>query len=120
MNLETLYDIWKTSGDMDVGGSSKLRRYKFTHDHFDLNAFTKMRVFLAVQMASQTMRRMLMDYCNDRPRELPKFEPLLELLNAVDRLVDIMNGINKSKRKIRNFEYKITFITIFIVSIAIR
>ena len=59
MDLETLYDIWKASGDMDVRGRSKLRRYTFTHDHFDLNAFTKMRVFLAVQMAFQTMRQMI-------------------------------------------------------------
>ena len=104
MDLETLYVIWKTSGDMDVDGGSKLRRYKFTHDHFDLNAFTKMRVFLAVQFASQTMIRMIRDYCDGRPGELPKFEPLLELLNAVDRLVDIMNGINKSKGEFRNVE----------------
>ena len=89
---------------MDVDGGSKLRRYKFTHDHFDLNAFTKMRVFLAVQFASQTMMRMIKDYCIGRPGELPKFEPMLELLNAVDRLVDIMNGINESKGKLRNVE----------------
>ena len=50
------------------------------------------------------MRHMIKNYCENYPRELPKFKPLLKLLNAVNRFVDIMNGINKSKGKYRVVE----------------
>ena len=59
MNLNQLYEMWKASGDADVVGGASVRLYKFTHDHFKLNAYLKMRVFLAVQIPSQTMITMI-------------------------------------------------------------
>ena len=43
-------EILIESGDADVTGGAGLRQYKFTLDHFKLDAHLKMRVFLAVQI----------------------------------------------------------------------
>ena len=53
-----------------------------------------MRVFLAVQIPSQTMIRMFKDYCNDEDGGHPEdYEPMIEIFVKVDRLVDIINVI---------------------------
>ena len=106
MSLLQIYNIWKASGDADVKGGAGLRLYKFTHDHFNLNAFSKMRVFLAVQFTSQTAIKMIKDHCEHDPVDtIKEFEPMIELLNLVDRLIDIMNGIDFSKGKKRNVSF---------------
>ena len=105
MSLQTLYRIWKSSGDADVRSGAGIRKYKFTHDHFDLNSFLKMRVFLAMNVFSQTMKRMITDHCIRDPKDqLEDFKPMIDLIDAVDRLVDIVNGINISKGKFRNVQ----------------
>ena len=42
MELQTLYEIWLASGYADVTGGASLRKYKFTHDYFKLDAYLKM------------------------------------------------------------------------------
>ena len=58
-----------------------------------------MRVFLALQIPSQTTIGMIKDYCN--PAQYPAestvpdikdYEPMIEYSEAVGRLVDIMDG----------------------------
>ena len=52
-----------------------------------------MRVFLAVQIPSQTMISMLFDYYNiqyDDSHEV--FAPMIFILGLVDRLIDIVNA----------------------------
>lgn len=102
MNLNIAYEIWKASGDYSLSQSS-LRKYKFTHDHFLLDAYLKMRVFLAVQFTSGTMVKMITDHCNDASNfaKVEDYQPMIELLKAVDRLIDIMNG---KRSKARNAE----------------
>ena len=73
MNLEMCYEAWVASSDADVLGGSKIRQYKFTHDHFKLNPYLKMRVFLAIQFTSMTMIKMLKNHCN-MPENLANLE----------------------------------------------
>ena len=49
MSLEKIYNVWKASGDADTSVGA-VRRYNKTHDHFNLNAYLKMRVFIALQI----------------------------------------------------------------------
>lgn len=106
MSLEMVADIWYASGDADVVGGAVCRRYKFTHDHWNLagKPALAMRVFLAFQFTSQTCIRMINEVCADPENEfdLEDYKPMIKLLDAVDRLIDIMNGIPFSNGKDRN------------------
>lgn len=98
MNLSMIYDVWRASGDSDVFAGSFVRKYNKTHDHFNLNAYLKMRVFLAVQIPSQNTITMLKaESGNDE-----QYAPMIELFEAVDRLVDIMNGTGYKNGKNKN------------------
>ena len=95
-----IYNILKASGDTDIKGGAVLQMCTFTHDHFNLNAFSKIRVFLAVQITSQTTIRMIKDYCENDPIDnIADFAPMIELFDRVDRLIGIMNGCDFSKGK---------------------
>ena len=73
--------------------------YKFTHDHFQLNSYLKMRVFLALQTTSQTTVKMIRDYCDDDSNStaIKDYQPMIDLFLKVDRLVDIMNSSTKKE-----------------------
>ena len=98
MTLTMLKDIWIASGDSDATTAS-LRKYKFTWDHFLLNSYNKMRVFLALQALSQTMINMVKDYCLPIEQggmgagDIDDYESFITIISAVNRLVDIMNGV---------------------------
>ncbi|KAL7524454.1 hypothetical protein ACHAXR_000576, partial [Thalassiosira sp. AJA248-18] len=79
-SLSRLHDIFKKMGDTNVRGRCGVRRYKFGKEHFVLNSYNKMRVFLAVQIPSQTMIKMIRDFCNEQEDE------------DIDELVDIINA----------------------------
>lgn len=53
--LNNLYEVWVASGDGDVSNGCFVRKYKFGAEHFQLNSYNKMSVFLAVQIMSLTM-----------------------------------------------------------------
>lgn len=96
-NLALLYMIWQQIGDGNVSGINNVRNYKFGEEHFNLNSYNKMRVFLAVQIPSQTMIRMVNDACKSPEdggcgMDINKYEPMLEIFDRVDRLVDIVNA----------------------------
>jgi hypothetical protein len=59
MKLAMIHDIWK---EMETKGPA-LRKYHFAADHFELDSYKKMRVFLAVQVLSQTTINMITEYC---------------------------------------------------------
>lgn len=94
MSLELIYRIWLASADADVMGGATVRKLKFTHDHFNLNSYLKMRVFLALQIPSQNTIKMIRDHCANPSNlaNIEDFQPMIDLFNKVDRLVDIMNG----------------------------
>ena len=50
MNLQMLNEVWQANGDADIS-VGLIRRYKFTHNHFNLNSYLKIRVFLAFQIS---------------------------------------------------------------------
>ena len=96
--LEIVFDIWQASGDSDVSHRANVRKYRFTHDHFQLTTYLKMRVFLAIQIMSQMCIRMIRDVCEtDNDYRLDDYKPMIELFDKVDRLVDIMNGASEPR-----------------------
>ena len=53
-----------SSGDTDVL-SSALYKYIFALEHFQLNAYTQMRVYLAIQFTYQSMIACIREYCQN-------------------------------------------------------
>lgn len=88
MRLAALKHIWEATESPDT----QLRKTRFTYDYFELDSYKKMRVFLAAGFASNSMIDMIKDYCGEDEEELNKYDGLIELLSAVDRLVDICNA----------------------------
>ena len=88
---------------------SLLRRTHLGIDHFLLDSYKKMRVFLAVQIMSQSTRSMIIEHCKRSTyANIEEYQGLLDLFDKVDRLVDICNArdeneITKSKTK-RNIQ----------------
>jgi len=68
-----------------------LTRGKLTNAHFKKDAFTRMRVSLAVQVMSNSVVNMLKKYSADR-NEAHIFQPLIEFCFQMNRFVDICNG----------------------------
>jgi hypothetical protein len=90
-------DIWKTT----ITPGAQLRRNHLTWDHFELDSYKKMRVFLAVHVMSQSTINMVTEHCNQNPNEfrLEDYKPMLEIFGAMDRLVDIMNAYHSDQLK---------------------
>jgi hypothetical protein len=100
MRLAMLKEIWEAS----ESPGSNLRKTRFSYDFFELDSYKKMRVFLATGFASNSMIDMIRDFCKAGNGEIEEYEGWIELLSAVDRLVDICNAygsdqITTSKRK---------------------
>lgn len=100
MRLVMLRQIWEATESPD----NNLRKTRFTHDFFKLDSYKKMCVFLATGFASNSMVDMIREYCEAGTDNIEHFESYIELLAAVDRLVDICNGYGvdqntHSKRK---------------------
>ena len=60
--LERLYGIHKTMNDCEITSRADVRMYKFGEEHFTLNSYNKMRVFLAMHILSQNVIRMIRDF----------------------------------------------------------
>ena len=110
MNLDLIYQIWLASGDASLAAGAATRKYKFSHDHYVLNAYLKMRVFLAIQIPSQNTIKMIRDHCRDVANldgpsaDINDYEPMIQIFESVDRLVDIVNGSGFKKGKDRDVE----------------
>jgi hypothetical protein len=96
VNLQKCYVAWQSVGNCNVASLKQgitLQKWRFTKEHFVLNAYNKMRVYLAVQITSQSMIEMIKEFCQPPNKGvISEYEPMIELLNAMDRLIDIMNG----------------------------
>ena len=92
-----LENVWVEMSDADITTAS-LWKYKFTWDRFELNSYNSMWCYLTFQAMFQMMKDVVHYFC--RPIEegvmggdIAEFEPFLEIITAVNRLVDIMNGM---------------------------
>lgn len=90
MNLAMIKSIWlkyESSG-------SGLRKTHLGYDHFELDAYKKMRVFPAMQVMSQSTITMIEECCADEENDedINKYKGMIELFGKINRLVDICNG----------------------------
>ena len=91
---------WLSCGDTSML-SSTLRKYKFTSEHFQLNSYTQIRVYLVVQFTSKSMIACITEYCENNEVGIDGYTPMLELLAKVDQLIYIVNttGMRNGKEK---------------------
>ena len=61
--LDRLHDIHTQLKDTEVSSRADIRVYKFGAEHFTLNSFNKMRVFLAIHILSLITVRTIKDFC---------------------------------------------------------
>ena len=92
-----LRNIWEYSKRHEMIGG--LRTNNFTIDHWEKNSYLRMRVYLAVQVMSDTMRRMIISHA-DHCGGTDKYKSILEIISNIDLLVDICNGTNMSSKGI--------------------
>ena len=74
-----------------------LRTNNFTIDHWEKNSYLHMRVYLEVQVFSDTMRKMILLYA-DSCGGMDNYTSILEIILNIDQLVDICNGTNMSRK----------------------
>ena len=70
MSLDILHDIWEMSRT-----PTGLRLSKCTEDHFEKNAYSRMRFFLAVQVTSESMCQLIEHFAEDCGG-FAKYQPL--------------------------------------------
>jgi hypothetical protein len=99
INLSMIRQVWESQG----GRSLHLKESKLTMAHFVKDANSRMRVYLAVQVLSGTVARMIEEAIEDDEIDLPlegkKYKRLIELAKHVDRLVDIGNGRSSTEKR---------------------
>jgi hypothetical protein len=89
MSLQMIRKLWIAS---DGGpNSTSLRMSKLTEAHFTKDGYSRMRCFLAFQVMSATVVRLIDDYA-DYCGGMEFYIPLREIVVQVDTLVDIMNS----------------------------
>jgi hypothetical protein len=100
MRLAALKLIWEAT----ESPGSNLCKTRFTYDYFELDSYKKMRVFLATGFASDSMIDMIHDYCGVGKEDgagkdnVKNYEGLIQLLSAVNRLVDICNAYDANQK----------------------
>ena len=74
----------------DDEGFGAIRKTVLAEDHFYKNAYSRMRVHLAVQVLSSSVGSLIARYAADQGDETKKrYTPLRSIVIACDRLVDI-------------------------------
>ena len=90
MKLKQVEKVWRA---MESSGVADMKKYFLTNDHFELDSYKKMRVFLAAQITSDATIDMIKDYCDlDNDAILEHYDGMIELFKQVNRLIDIMNA----------------------------
>ena len=133
MSLEMLRDVWTTiDGDDDVNAVARHKSLKvfkkLTKDHFEKTNFLRMRVYLAVQVMSNTManaieklmasspiQHALPPGSRDKQQFLPRWEkygPLLEFVKHFNTFVDVCNGfaVDNATQKTSLYSTEDTFL----------
>ena len=96
MSLHMLKYIWACAESKTT--ISNLRTHGLTPDHFDLkNSHSWMRVYLSVQVFSQTMIHLIITY-RDECGGKEKHAPTVIIIEGIARLVDICNNTEMSNR----------------------
>ncbi len=89
MKLKMVEDVWRAT----QSSGADVRTSNLGCDHFELDTYKKMRMFLAAQITSQSTIQMIRQYCDlDNDANITTYEGMLELFDKVDRLVDICNA----------------------------
>ena len=96
MCLDMVKDAWLDfEGLMTeslVCGAAPLTRTKLKREHFEKNAFSRMRVYLAAQVLSNTVCCVIDQVTAKKPNKRLLYGPLRALCSNMDRFLDIMNG----------------------------
>ena len=92
LSLNMIKKVWL----WDDEGFSTIRKTVLTEDHFYKNAYSRMRVHLAVQVLSASVVSLINRYAKEFDVE-DEYRPLKEIIQSCDRLVDIWNA-NYSKK----------------------
>ena len=93
LSLKMIKDAWL----WDDEGFGSLRKTVLTEDHFYKNAYSRMRVHLAVQVLSSSVINLIDRYTKDDCDKMKMYAPLKNIIHACDRVVDIWNA-NHSKK----------------------
>ena len=94
MSLDMIKQAWL----WDDEGFGSTRKTVLTEDHFYKNAYSRMRVHLAVQVVSESVAVLIDRYCKEMGAEITKkYASLKTIVLACDQLVDIWNA-NHSKK----------------------
>lgn len=96
LNLGLIKTIWKASG----GLSNELKASRLTMKHFVKDNFSRMRVYLAVQVLSNSVVELIIKVRDDEDVKLPfhkeYYNPLIQIATHVNKLVDIINGRDRA------------------------
>jgi hypothetical protein len=106
MNLHMIKSVWEEYIESD---HYRLPETALAYAHFEKDQLMRMRVILAVQVMSNRMHEMLDEATQDMAQDNFKrvtgglypnqYKKLKELLKAMNRLVDIVNGKSVSREK---------------------
>ena len=94
MNLNMIRHIWELSG----GTGGELHYTKLRMLHFEKDNFNKQRVYLAVQVVSNSVVIMIKEAFDDDTVRVQlnctqeQYEPLIQYCTHINKYVDIMNG----------------------------
>ena len=86
MSLKMLKYFWKYSKKDELLGG--LQTNNFTIDHWEKNSYLRMRVYLAVQVMSDTMRNMIL-WHEEKFGGMDKYKSILEIILNIDQLVKL-------------------------------
>jgi hypothetical protein len=89
MSLQMIERCWMASGDGYIDRPG-LRKYRKGTQHFQKDSYSRLRVHLSIQITSQDSIQIIDDNC-EKVGGKDLYAPLRELLDKMDRLVDIIN-----------------------------
>mmetsp|Transcript_22314 Transcript_22314/g.46238 ORF Transcript_22314/g.46238 Transcript_22314/m.46238 type:complete len:684 (-) Transcript_22314:1284-3335(-) len=90
LSLQMIERCWVKSGDASIDKVT-LRKYKKSHDHFNRDSYSRLCVWLAVNIPSQDSIKCIKDNCDKDLGGMKVYGPLVEVLESLDRLIDIVN-----------------------------
>jgi len=104
MSLKMLEKCWVASGESSLDGGVSLRKYVKSWQHFIKCSYSRLRVSLSVQITSQDSVKCIKDNCDKDLGGLELYSPLIELLEKMDRLIDIINCTRMNRGSFKGCE----------------
>lgn len=95
LSLVMLKQVWLNTKPLE---GAALRTNRLAREHFEKDSFSRMRVYLAVQVVSMTMCRLIDEQIASKAINEEFYKPLREIIEKVDRVVDIFNGTVENRR----------------------